>query len=64
MFAAGVGEGPTTAGGRVLGVTGTGASLREARDRAYRAVNEVSFPGMQIRTDIAARAAEQQEGNG
>ncbi|HET6914936.1 MAG TPA: phosphoribosylamine--glycine ligase [Acidimicrobiales bacterium] len=61
VFAAGVGEGPTTAGGRVLGVTGTGSSLREARDRAYRAVGEVSFPGMHFRTDIAAGAAEQEE---
>lgn len=62
VFAAGVGDGPTTGGGRVLGVTGTGSSLREARDRAYRAVAEVSFPGMQFRTDIAATAAEQEEG--
>ena len=61
VFAAGVGEGATTAGGRVLGVTGTGSSLREARERAYRAVGEISFPGMQIRTDIAAHAADQEE---
>ncbi|HVA75487.1 MAG TPA: phosphoribosylamine--glycine ligase [Acidimicrobiales bacterium] len=62
VFAAGVGEGLTTSGGRVLGLTGTGASLREARTRAYAAVGEVSFPGMQFRTDIAAQAAEQEEG--
>ena len=61
VFAAGVGEAMTTAGGRVLGVTGTGSSLREARERAYQAVGEVSFPGMQFRTDIAAQAAEQEE---
>jgi phosphoribosylamine--glycine ligase len=45
-----------TSGGRVLGVTARGASVREARDRAYRAVSEVSFEGVQFRGDIAARA--------
>jgi phosphoribosylamine--glycine ligase len=62
VFAAGVGEGLTTAGGRVLGVTGTGASVQDARERAYQAVGKVSFPGMQFRTDIAARAAILEEG--
>jgi phosphoribosylamine--glycine ligase len=47
-----------TAGGRVLNVTGLGASPAEARDRAYDAAGRVSFEGMQIRTDIAARAVE------
>ena len=61
VFAAGVGEGMTISGGRVLGLTGTGSTVREARERAYQAVGEVSFPGMQFRTDIAAQAAEQEE---
>jgi phosphoribosylamine--glycine ligase len=43
-----------TAGGRVLTVTALGASLGEARDRAYQAVARISFDGMQYRTDIAA----------
>jgi len=43
-----------TAGGRVLGVTGLGDSLAEARTTAYRAVAAVRWPGMQHRTDIAA----------
>jgi phosphoribosylamine---glycine ligase len=47
-----------TAGGRVLNVTGLGATPAEARDRAYDAASRVSFDGMQIRTDIAARAVE------
>ena len=47
-----------TAGGRVLNVTGLGASPAEARDRAYDAARRISFDGMQIRTDIAARAVE------
>jgi phosphoribosylamine--glycine ligase len=45
-----------TAGGRVLNVTGLGADPAEARDRAYDAASRISFDGMQIRTDIAARA--------
>ncbi|HSK49146.1 MAG TPA: phosphoribosylamine--glycine ligase [Solirubrobacterales bacterium] len=47
-----------TAGGRVLNVTARGATPAEARDRAYDAAGRVSFDGMQIRTDIAARAVE------
>ena len=47
-----------TAGGRVLNLTGLGASPAEARDRAYDAARRISFDGMQIRTDIAARAVE------
>jgi phosphoribosylamine--glycine ligase len=46
-----------TAGGRVLAVTGTGATIAEARDRAYRGVSTIRFDGMQFRTDIAAAAA-------
>jgi phosphoribosylamine--glycine ligase len=47
-----------TAGGRVLNVTGTGSSPDAARSRAYDAARRISFDGMQMRTDIAARAAE------
>jgi phosphoribosylamine--glycine ligase len=47
-----------TAGGRVLNVTALGTSPAEARDRAYDAASRIVFEGMQIRTDIAARAAE------
>jgi phosphoribosylamine--glycine ligase len=44
------------AGGRVLGVTGSGATLPEAHRRAYEAVGHLSFAGMQYRRDIAGRA--------
>jgi phosphoribosylamine--glycine ligase len=47
-----------TAGGRVLNVTGLGPTPAAARDRAYDAASRISFEGMQIRTDIAARAVE------
>ena len=41
-----------TAGGRVLGVTATGATLEEAIDRAYAAAKPISFQDMHFRTDI------------
>jgi phosphoribosylamine---glycine ligase len=47
-----------TAGGRVLNVTALGSTPGEARDRAYRAAGLISFDGMQMRGDIAARAVE------
>jgi phosphoribosylamine--glycine ligase len=45
-----------TAGGRVLGVTGRGATLKEAHTRAYQAAQLIEFAGMQYRRDIAGRA--------
>ena len=48
-------KGVVTNGGRVLTVTGLGASLRQARDSAYKAVASVSFDGMQYRSDIGKR---------
>lgn len=41
-----------TAGGRVLGVTATAESLNVALQKAYQAVGEISFDGMQYRKDI------------
>jgi phosphoribosylamine--glycine ligase len=43
-------------GGRVLGVTALGASVTEARDRAYRAVDLIDWPDGFCRRDIAWRA--------
>jgi len=40
----------------VLCVTALGDSLRIARTRAYRAVEQIRFEGMQYRKDIAHRA--------
>ena len=45
-----------TSGGRVLSVTGTGATLREAVDGAYAAIGGISFDKMFFRKDIAHRA--------
>jgi phosphoribosylamine---glycine ligase len=47
-----------TAGGRVLNVVGTGPTVIEARARAYAAVEQIHFEGMQYRTDIAMEAIE------
>jgi phosphoribosylamine---glycine ligase len=47
-----------TAGGRVLNLTALGPTPAAARDRAYDAASRISFDGMQIRSDIAARAVE------
>jgi phosphoribosylamine--glycine ligase len=47
-----------TAGGRVLNVTGLGATPGEARDRAYAAAERITFDGRQLRSDIAARAVD------
>ncbi|HET9916965.1 MAG TPA: phosphoribosylamine--glycine ligase [Candidatus Binatia bacterium] len=45
-----------TTGGRVLGVTARGKTLAEAVEEVYRAVGEISWPGMHYRKDIARRA--------
>jgi phosphoribosylamine---glycine ligase len=63
VFAAGVardGDGRlVTAGGRVLAVTGTGATVAAARRHAYAAAGCVSWPGMHYRRDIARSASEE-----
>jgi phosphoribosylamine--glycine ligase len=43
-----------TAGGRVLGVTALGATLEEARAKAYAAADLIRFEGKQLRRDIGA----------
>ena len=52
----GDGGGFETAGGRVLGVTASGADVAESRARAYEAARKVSFEGVHFRNDIADRA--------
>lgn len=48
-----------TSGGRVLAVSALGAGLGDARDRAYAALGDVHFDGMQFRTDIAESAVQE-----
>ncbi|MFV9511471.1 phosphoribosylamine--glycine ligase [Tepidibacillus sp. LV47] len=45
-----------TNGGRVLGVTALGATIQEAKERAYQGVHAISFEGAHYRTDIAQKA--------
>jgi phosphoribosylamine--glycine ligase len=60
LFAAGAvrspggseGSGLRTAGGRVLAVSAYGAGPKEAREKAYAALNAVAFNGMAYRRDI------------
>ncbi|MCE9582416.1 MAG: phosphoribosylamine--glycine ligase [Planctomycetes bacterium] len=50
------GDKVVTAGGRVLGVTATGATHAAARDLAYRAMAPIQFEGIHYRRDIGQRA--------
>jgi phosphoribosylamine--glycine ligase len=50
------GDRVTADGGRVLNITAAGASLSEARDRAYRAVDQIDWPDGFCRRDIGWRA--------
>lgn len=45
-----------TSGGRVLGVTALGRDIKAAIERAYSAVEKISWEGMHYRKDIGARA--------
>jgi phosphoribosylamine---glycine ligase len=45
-------------GGRVLGVTARGRDIREAKARAYAAVDKIDWPGGFCRRDIGWRAVE------
>jgi phosphoribosylamine--glycine ligase len=47
------------AGGRVLGVTALGATIAEAQQHAYRAVEKIRWQGCFYRHDIAAKAIDQ-----
>lgn len=45
-----------TSGGRVLGVTALGGTIKEAINKAYQTVGKISFEGMQYRRDIGNKA--------
>tara|TARA_B110000967_G_scaffold146472_1_gene149922 strand:- start:61 stop:1350 length:1290 start_codon:yes stop_codon:yes gene_type:complete len=45
-----------TAGGRVLGVTSKGKSLKIAQKQVYTLINKIKFNGMQYRADIGQKA--------
>lgn len=45
-----------TSGGRVLGVTALGSSIREAIEHAYKGVSAINWQGVQYRKDIGKKA--------
>jgi phosphoribosylamine--glycine ligase len=45
-----------TNGGRVLGVTALGDTIKHAKQRAYTAVGKIKFDGAYCRSDIADKA--------
>jgi phosphoribosylamine--glycine ligase len=51
------GEQLVTNGGRILNVTALGPTVADARERAYDAVQKISFSGAKYRKDIAAAVA-------
>jgi phosphoribosylamine--glycine ligase len=52
-------EGKTvTAGGRVLGVTARGHTVKEAMERAYQGVAAITWQGVHYRRDIGGKALE------
>ncbi|MVA98770.1 phosphoribosylamine--glycine ligase [Nitratireductor sp. CAU 1489] len=60
-----IGDGGLVAdGGRVLNVTARGASVAEARDRAYAAVDRIDWPGGFCRRDIGWRAITRETSGG
>lgn len=60
IFLAGIkndenGNGYLNSGGRVLGVTVSSSTVDEAREKAYRLMENIKFKGMHYRSDIARR---------
>jgi phosphoribosylamine--glycine ligase len=53
-----------TSGGRVLAVTGTGRTLREAKRQAYRASRAIRFEDMHMRSDIGSKGLARLEKTG
>ncbi|MGO4882913.1 MAG: phosphoribosylamine--glycine ligase [Bryobacteraceae bacterium] len=65
VFHAGTRLGPAgleTAGGRVLGVTASGADLAAAIDNTYAAARLIHFEGMHYRTDIGQKGLKRYSG--
>ena len=56
-----VGNKVVTNGGRVLGVTALGNSVKEAQERAYRLVKKIQFKNPHYRSDIGYRAVAREE---
>ena len=59
-----IGDDIVVSGGRVLGVTARGANLKDSIDRAYAAVAQIHFDGMQFRRDIGVKGLERYNSSG
>jgi phosphoribosylamine--glycine ligase len=57
------GDDLVTAGGRVLGVTASGADLMSSINAAYAAVFKIHFPGMHYRKDIGYKGLQRYNKN-
>jgi phosphoribosylamine---glycine ligase len=53
------GNGTYTNGGRVLSIVARGKSFKDARKKAYMAISDIRFDGMQYRKDIALKVEEE-----
>lgn len=53
-----------SSGGRVLTITGLGKQLADAREAAYQTISEILLKNSFFRSDIALKAALQQQGKG
>ena len=56
--------GLVTNGGRVLGVTASGANLQQAMNNAYVGVSEIDFEGVQFRRDIGSKGLKRWDESG
>ena len=59
-----LGDAVVATGGRVLAVTGVGADVHVARERAYEALRSIVLPGGRFRRDIGWRALARQAAAG
>lgn len=57
-------EGLVTNGGRVLGVTASGANLQQAMNNAYVGVAKIDFDGVHFRRDIGGKGLKRWEPSG
>ncbi|MEW6680180.1 MAG: phosphoribosylamine--glycine ligase [bacterium] len=51
-----------TSGGRVLGITGLGNTIKSAKTKVYNAISNVTYENIYFRSDIGNREIEREEG--
>jgi phosphoribosylamine--glycine ligase len=58
------GDNLVTNGGRVLGITASGANLQQAMNNAYVGVSEIDFEGVHFRRDIGSKGLKRWQASG